>query len=178
MVNGSYLFIIDIGPHPLLPSGPTFDWLEILDAHGPEQLTALTCVIPGRGPFGETDHQRMRDAGVVTCVTLRSGRTLAPPGGGYSTSGDATKARMRMNRFRKGLHHLERTLSEKGRGTCAASLLRSSLSHCAVPRPKVTVAAAPLPQFGATMSTRPARKVTKSPVAVQPASPCAGTTID
>lgn len=102
------LYVIDFRKHPK-GDWSDIDLLEIVEKHWPHVLPALNGVTGLTTPAGLT-HQQARNAGLTLAVQLSTGRVLAPPGGGYSTSGHSFSAIARMDRFRNSVRQMEESL--------------------------------------------------------------------
>ncbi len=88
------------------------DVLDIIDANWPETLDHVT--IPALDvsnyPRTREEVKAKRNANVVSIIRLRSGRIIAPPGGGVATDGTSIEAVRSAISLAKDLQKWERTI--------------------------------------------------------------------
>lgn len=104
------LSVIDVRPHG---NWGDVELLEIIERHWPSLLdhAVLKGVAGVEYPAGFT-YEEARRSGLLTMITLSSGRILAPPGGGYATAGNSMRAVIGMDRIMDGLRRLEEYVTQ------------------------------------------------------------------
>jgi hypothetical protein len=88
------------------------DILNIIDADWPHLLAAVTLrgIDVQNCPTTREEVKALREAGVVTVIKLKSGRIVAPPGGGITTAGTSIEAVRSADSWAKLLRNGDRAI--------------------------------------------------------------------